>query len=74
MDPSSSVLHYAFTLSVPRTVYAVFDMSSCWTRFEGMKAHRQEDGTVRLFRPDMNMRRMNRVRDLSYSPCASVQS
>ncbi|CAD6563612.1 MAG: hypothetical protein TREMPRED_000012 [Tremellales sp. Tagirdzhanova-0007] len=40
MDPSSSVLHYAFTL------------------FEGMKAHRQEDGTVRLFRPDMNMRHL----------------
>ena len=30
-------------------------------RFEGMKAYRQEDGTVRLFRPDKNMARMNRV-------------
>lgn len=29
-------------------------------RFEGMKAYRQEDGTVRLFRPDKNMARMNR--------------
>lgn len=26
-----------------------------------MKAYRQEDGTVRLFRPDMNMKRMNNV-------------
>jgi hypothetical protein len=26
-----------------------------------MKAYRNEDGTVRLFRPDMNMARMNRV-------------
>ena len=31
------------------------------TRFEGMKAYRQEDDTVRLFRPDKNMARMNRV-------------
>lgn len=29
-------------------------------RFEGMKAYRCEDGTIRLFRPDMNMARMNR--------------
>ncbi|KAJ9116908.1 hypothetical protein QFC22_004565 [Naganishia vaughanmartiniae] len=28
--------------------------------FEGMKAYRCEDGTIRLFRPDMNMARMNR--------------
>lgn len=33
-----------------------------FTLFEGMKAYRQEDGTIRLFRPDMNMARMNRVR------------
>ena len=26
-----------------------------------MKAYRNEDGTVRLFRPDKNMARMNRV-------------
>jgi len=26
-----------------------------------MKAYRQEDDTVRLFRPDKNMARMNRV-------------
>ncbi|GFZ50541.1 Branched-chain-amino-acid aminotransferase [Saitozyma sp. JCM 24511] len=31
-----------------------------FTLFEGMKAYRQEDGTVRLFRPDKNMARMNR--------------
>jgi branched-chain amino acid aminotransferase len=27
--------------------------------FEGMKAYKDKDGKVRLFRPDMNMRRMN---------------
>ena len=32
-----------------------------FTCFEGLKAYRQEDGTVRLFRPDMNMARLNRV-------------
>lgn len=29
------------------------------TIFEGMKAYRQESGRVLLFRPDMNMKRMN---------------
>lgn len=27
--------------------------------FEGMKAYRGVDGKIRLFRPDMNMQRMN---------------
>lgn len=36
----------------------VFHYAFCL--FEGMKAYRCEDGTVRLFRPDMNMKRMNR--------------
>ncbi|ORX37110.1 putative branched-chain-amino-acid aminotransferase 2 [Kockovaella imperatae] len=31
-----------------------------FTTFEGMKAYRNEDGTVRLFRPDKNMARLNR--------------
>lgn len=30
------------------------------TLFEGMKAYRDENGKVTLFRPDMNMDRMNR--------------
>lgn len=29
------------------------------TLFEGMKAYRDHKGTIRLFRPDMNMKRMN---------------
>jgi branched-chain amino acid aminotransferase len=29
------------------------------TVFEGMKAYRKDDGKVVLFRPDMNMKRMN---------------
>ncbi|KAJ9109802.1 hypothetical protein QFC20_003218 [Naganishia adeliensis] len=36
----------------------VFHYAFCL--FEGMKAYRCEDGTIRLFRPDMNMARMNR--------------
>jgi branched-chain amino acid aminotransferase len=28
--------------------------------FEGMKAYRATDGSIRLFRPDMNMARLNR--------------
>lgn len=30
------------------------------TIFEGLKAYRDEDGKITLFRPDMNMKRMNR--------------
>ena len=30
------------------------------TLFEGLKAYRDENGKVTLFRPDMNMKRMNR--------------
>lgn len=29
------------------------------TLFEGLKAYRDENGKVTLFRPDMNMKRMN---------------
>jgi hypothetical protein len=35
-----------------------------------MKAYRREDGTVRLFRPDKNMARMNRVRASVHLPSA----
>lgn len=28
--------------------------------FEGMKAYRDADGNVRLFRPDLNVKRLNR--------------
>lgn len=28
--------------------------------FEGMKAYRDASGSVRLFRPDLNIRRLNR--------------
>lgn len=28
--------------------------------FEGMKAYKDKDGGIRLFRPDMNMARLNR--------------
>lgn len=30
------------------------------TLFEGMKAYRDKNGKVTMFRPDMNMKRMNR--------------
>ena len=30
------------------------------TLFEGLKAYRDDNGKVTLFRPDMNMKRMNR--------------
>jgi hypothetical protein len=32
-----------------------------------MKAYRNEDGTVRLFRPDKNMARMNRVSSFAHT-------
>ncbi|EWC44335.1 cytosolic branched-chain-amino-acid aminotransferase [Drechslerella stenobrocha 248] len=42
LDPSTCVLHYAFTC------------------FEGMKAYKDADSRIRLFRPDRNMHRLNR--------------
>jgi hypothetical protein len=42
-------------------VHPISAESELMDRFEGMKAYRQEDDTVRLFRPDKNMARMNRV-------------
>jgi branched-chain amino acid aminotransferase len=32
----------------------------CQSIFEGMKAYKQPDGTVNLFRPEMNIKRLNR--------------
>lgn len=36
--------------------------------FEGMKAYRAVDGSLRLFRPDMNMARFNRSNERLYLP------
>jgi branched-chain amino acid aminotransferase len=47
-----SACAYSFFCSRPLLIYL--------HSFEGMKAYRSEDGTIRLFRPDMNMARMNR--------------
>ncbi|TIA85148.1 hypothetical protein E3P99_04065, partial [Wallemia hederae] len=42
--------------------------------FEGMKAYRDSSGSVRLFRPDMNMARMNRTADRAALPTFDSQS
>jgi hypothetical protein len=58
---------YCFPLrfhTVRLTISAEFELMD---RFEGMKAYRQEDDTVRLFRPDKNMARMNKV-------CSSIDT
>jgi len=36
---------------------SVFHYATCL--FEGMKAYKSRDGKIRLFRPEMNMKRMN---------------
>lgn len=38
-------------------VLCLFPSSQC---FEGMKAYKDEDGNVRLFRPDLNIKRLNK--------------
>ncbi|KAG1739152.1 aminotransferase [Suillus paluster] len=40
--------------------------------FEGMKAYMHEDGTVTLFRPDMNMKRMNTSAQRLLLPVRSI--
>jgi branched-chain amino acid aminotransferase len=52
--PSSCILVSDLNLSPSATV-----LHYAQSLFEGMKAYRHEDGTVTLFRPDMNMKRMN---------------
>ena len=41
--------------------------------FEGMKAYRAPDGTIRLFRPDMNAKRLNRTNDRMIIPQIPVE-
>ena len=41
--------------------------------FEGMKAFRGVDGRVRLFRPDLNMKRMNMTAERSCLPTFDSQ-
>ena len=36
--------------------------------YEGMKAYRGQDGRVRLFRPELNMKRMNMTAERSCLP------
>jgi branched-chain amino acid aminotransferase len=62
--PSAVVFHYALTVcflcchlcnvGAEQIINAV--VKQC---FEGMKAYKGKDGKIRLFRPDMNMKRMN---------------
>lgn len=55
--------------SSPSSKPRAFRLKSAYEcRFEGMKAYKGEDGAVRLFRPDMNMKRMNRVSSASTIP------
>ncbi|KAG6850327.1 hypothetical protein H0H93_014902 [Arthromyces matolae] len=62
--PPSSTLVFGHTfVSLSDGPFALSPSSTvlhyAQTIFEGMKAYRQEDGKVTLFRPDMNMKRMN---------------
>jgi branched-chain amino acid aminotransferase len=50
-------LHPYENLSLAPSAVVFHYASEC---FEGMKAYKDENGKIRLFRPDMNMARMNR--------------
>jgi hypothetical protein len=41
--------------------------------FEGLKAFRASDGTVRIFRPDENARRLQRTADIACMPSVPVE-
>ena len=51
LDPASSVFHYATEVGPP----GMFDPKS----FEGMKAYRDNEGHIRMFRPRENVLRLN---------------
>ena len=42
--------------------------------FEGMKSYRGEDGTVRMFRPEVNMHRMNMSAERATLPVSMLYS
>ncbi|VDM29913.1 unnamed protein product [Toxocara canis] len=42
------------------------------TLFEGMKAYRGKDNKIRLFRPELNMQRMNRTAERASLPVSYV--
>lgn len=59
---SACVLVVFFKLNWARLFRWLIDTSICFLLFklfEGMKAYRGVDGKIRIFRPDMNMERMN---------------
>lgn len=65
MDPASAVLHYALEVGSidccdRESFVLTVDMARIVQCFEGLKAYVDADGKVRLFRPDMNMKRLNR--------------
>lgn len=57
-------------LSLHPFAHALHYGSAC---FEGMKAHRGVDGTVRLFRPDRHVARMQRTAELLCLPCPPTE-
>lgn len=50
----------------------VFHYAHCL--FEGLKAYRDTNGKVTMFRPDMNMKRMNRTAERVAMPVSSKTS
>lgn len=60
LHPASKVLHYAIEVHIMKNAstcrLSILFISQL---FEGMKAYRGVDGKIRVFRPDLNMERMN---------------
>lgn len=78
LDPAATALHYALQVrlaaaAAPASTAAAAQLTH-WVRgqcFEGMKAYLDETGRIRLFRPELNMQRMNdSMRRLNMPVCA----
>jgi branched-subunit amino acid aminotransferase/4-amino-4-deoxychorismate lyase len=56
--PSIFIVHIVL-MSVPELAWKAKDPQDTHADFEGLKAYRNKNGKVTLFRPDLNMARMN---------------
>ncbi|KAF5300506.1 hypothetical protein FQA39_LY02305 [Lamprigera yunnana] len=57
LHPAAKVLHYAIEVNSAKKVKRI--LVEIFQLFEGLKAYRGVDGKIRVFRPDLNMYRMN---------------
>lgn len=78
LDPAAATLHYALEVDQPKIqpscIAAVLIACACVSVqcFEGMKAYKGPKGEIRLFRPELNMARMQRSMERLFLPVRAL--